>query len=257
MNRRGITISFSSGRDKGGLTLRIPAATLYLLIALPVGFFAVLLLAYLFYPIPAGYQVNGAESSAVVERLSFVEKELAVSHEMAARMARLVGVELSNFGGKSDSGKGGPRASFQILAGDANGARIFPLDGRIANNGNLGLLIYFDKKDTLRASGPGIVAEVLHNNLVNWKVTINHENGYISDYSGNFSPWVKAGDKLNIGEGIGLAAPRRFGSGKIEFRVFKGGQAVNPFAAFLDEGAATKPVSVQKSDKSRNLDKKV
>ncbi len=48
MNKRGITLSISSSDRKGGLVLRIPAGILYLLAALPVGFFMVLLLAYLF-----------------------------------------------------------------------------------------------------------------------------------------------------------------------------------------------------------------
>lgn len=247
--------------------MRVPLTTIYLLAALPVGFFAVLLLAYLFYPIPASYKISGAESSSVVERLSFIEKELAVSHEMATRMARVVGVELSHVGGQKDSGRNPMKAGWAVLAGDENGARIFPLDGRVETAGlenssptigtSPALKIYFDKKDSVRASGSGIVSEVVHNNLVNWKVSIQHKNGYVTTYSGNFSPRVKTGDSLKIGEAIGLAAPPRFGSGRLEFGVFKAGQRVNPFAAFLDETTAQPNRTGQKPEKKAVSARKV
>jgi len=232
MNKRGITLSISSSDRKGGLVLRVPAGILYLLAALPVGFFTVLLLAYLFFPIPAAYKVIGSESSAVVERLSFIEKELALSHEMASRMARLVGIEMAQKRARKDSLRK-ERPGFTILAGDDHGARIFPLDGRVEMKSGR-TTIYFDRKDTVRASGSGVVMEVVHNSLVNWMVTLQHKNGYISTYSGNFSPFVKKGDLLRLGEALGVAAPPRFGSGKIEFGVFRGGKVVNPFNAFLD-----------------------
>lgn len=244
MNKRGITISFSSSDRKGGLVLRIPAGILYLLAALPVGFFTVLLLAYLFFPIPASYKVIGAESSAVVERLSFIEKELALSHEMASRMARLVGIEMAQKGGKKDSLRR-ERPGFTILAGDENGARIFPLDGRVENRGGR-MFIFFDKKDSVRASGSGIVAEVIHNSLVNWMITVQHKNGYFSTYSGNLSPLVKRGDLLKLGDALGLSSPPRFGSGKIEFTVFHAGQAVSPFSAFLDRATNIAPLEGRK-----------
>lgn len=244
MNKRGITISFSSSDRKGGLVLRVPAGILYLLAALPVGFFTVLLLAYLFFPIPAGYKVVGSESSAVVERLSFIEKELALSHEMAARMARLVGIDIARGRGKKDSVRR-ERPGFAILAGDENGARIFPLDGRVeAKAGRL--VIHFGKKDSVRASGSGVVVEVIHNSLVNWMVSVQHKNGYFSTYSGNLSPLVKRGDILKLGEALGLATPPRFGSGKIEFGVFKAGQAVSPFSAFLDKAVDAAPIEGRK-----------
>jgi hypothetical protein len=245
MNKRGITISFSSSDRKGGLVLRIPAGILYLLAALPVGFFTVLLLAYLFFPIPAAYKVNGTESSAVVERLSFIEKELALSHEMASRMARLVGIEMAQKRGKKDSLRR-ERPGFTILAGDENGARIFPLDGRVEAKGGR-MLIHFDKKDSVRASGSGVVAEVIHNSLVNWMITVQHKNGYFSTYSGNLSPLVKRGDVLKLGDALGLSAPPRFGSGKIEFVVFKEGQPVSPFSAFLDKATEASPMQGRKT----------
>ena len=240
MNKRGITISIASSDRRGGLVLRIPAGILYLLAALPVGFFTVLLLSYLFFPIPAGYKVIGSESSAVVERLSFIEKELALSHEMAARMGRLVGIELSQKQGKKDSVRK-ERPGFTILAGDENGARIFPLDGGVETKADR-IVIHFDKKDTVRSSGSGVVAEVVHNSLVNWMVTIQHKNGYLSTYAGNLSPLVKKGDVLRLGEALGLATPPRFGSGQIEFGVFKAGRPVNPFSAFLDKTIDMAPV---------------
>ncbi len=244
MNKRGITISFSSSDRKGGLVLRIPAGILYLLAALPVGFFTVLLLAYLFFPIPAAYKVIGAESSAVVERLSFIEKELALSHEMASRMARLVGIEMAQKEGKKDSLRK-EKPGFTILAGDDHGARIFPLDGRVEiKSGRIN--IYFGKEDTVRASGTGVVMEVVHNSLVNWMVTLQHKNGYISTYSGNLSPFVKRGDVLRLGEALGLATPRRFGAGKIEFGIFRGGRIVNSFSAFLDKTVDESPVQGRK-----------
>lgn len=237
MNRRGITVSVSSGEGKKGLVLRIPAGTIYLLAALPVGFFAVLLLAYLFFPVPPGYKVSGAESTAVVERLSFIEKELALSHEMASRMARLVGLELSAGTKKTERKK--PESPFSILAGDENGARIFPLDGQVeltssSTNASGALVIYFGRKDSVRASGSGMVTEVLHDDLTNWKVVVQHKNGYVTTYTGNFSPFVQKGQALKIGEVLGLATPPRFGSGKLTFGVLKAGLEVNPFAAFLD-----------------------
>jgi murein DD-endopeptidase MepM/ murein hydrolase activator NlpD len=207
---------------------------------LPVGFFAVLLLAYLFFPIPPSYKVTGAESTAVVERLSFIEKELALSHEMASRMARLVGLELS-VGAKGGERKK-PESPFSFLAGDENGARIFPLDGWVepktaeaSGEEFEGLVIRFEKKDSVRASGAGVVAEVVHGNLVNWKVTVLHKNGYATSYAGNFSPLVKRGDVLKLGEVLGLATAPRFGLGRLEFVVLKAGKAVGPFAAFLDK----------------------
>ena len=245
MNKRGITISFSSSDRKGGLVLRIPASILYLLAALPVGFFTVLLLAYLFFPIPASYKVIGAESSAVVERLSFIEKELALSHEMASRMARLVGIEMVQKRGKKDSLRK-ERPGFTILAGDENGARIFPLDGRVEVK-NERMFIHFDKKDSVRASGGGVVAEVIHNSLVNWMITVQHKNGYFSTYSGNLSPLVKRGDVLKLGEVLGISAPPRFGSGRIEFGVFKAGQPVSPFTAFLDKTTDVSPLQGRKA----------
>ncbi|MCI0329519.1 MAG: M23 family metallopeptidase [candidate division Zixibacteria bacterium] len=251
MNKRGITVSIASSDRRGGLVLRIPAGILYLLAALPVGFFAVLLLSYLFFPIPAGYKVNGAESSAVVERLSFIEKELALSHEMASRMARLVGIELAQKRGKKDSVRK-ERPGFAILAGDENGARIFPLDGRVEPKADR-IVIRFEKKDTVRASGSGVVAEVVHNSLVNWMVTIQHKNGYLSTYAGNLSPFVKKGDVLRLGEALGLATPPRFGSGKLEFGVFKAGQPVNPFAAFLDKTIDASPIQGRKPPPSEGV----
>ena len=244
MNKRGITLSVSSSDRKGGLVLRIPAGILYLLAALPVGFFTVLLLAYLFFPIPAAYKVIGAESSAVVERLSFIEKELALSHEMASRMARLVGIEMTQKRGKRDSLRR-ERPGFTILAGDDHGARIFPLDGRVEIKSGR-TVIYFGKKDTVRASGTGVVMEVVHNSLVNWMVTVQHKNGCISSYSGNLSPFVKKGDVLRLGEALGLATPPRFGAGKIEFGIFKGGHMINPFSAFLDKTVDEAPVQGRK-----------
>jgi murein DD-endopeptidase MepM/ murein hydrolase activator NlpD len=244
MNKRGITLSISSSDRKGGLVLRIPAGILYLLAALPVGFFTVLLLAYLFFPIPAAYKVIGAESSAVVERLSFIEKELALSHEMASRMARLVGIDMAQKRGKKDSLRK-ERPGFSILAGDDHGARIFPLDGRVElKGGRLG--IHFDRKDTVRASGSGVVVEVIHNSLVNWMVTVQHRNGYLSTYSGNLSPFVKKGDLLRLGEALGLATPPRFGSGRIEFGIIRGGGFINPFSAFLDKTVEESPVEGRK-----------
>ncbi|MCI0405799.1 MAG: M23 family metallopeptidase [candidate division Zixibacteria bacterium] len=224
--------------------LRIPAGLLYLLAALPVGFFTVLLLAYLFFPIPASYKVLGAESSAVVERLSFIEKELALSHEMASRMARLVGIEMTQKRGRNDSLRK-ERPGFTILAGDDHGARIFPLDGRVETKSGR-MAIYFNQKDTVRASGGGMVLEVVHNNLVNWLVTLQHKNGYISTYSGNLSPFVKKGDILRLGEALGLATPPRFGSGKIEFGIIKGGRVINTFNAFLDKAIDVSPVQGQR-----------
>jgi hypothetical protein len=237
MKGRGVTVSVSSGEGKKGLVLRIPAGTIYLLAALPVGFFAVLLLAYLFFPVPPGYKVTGAESTAVVERLSFIEKELALSHEMASRMARLVGLEISSGAKKTERKK--TESPFTVLAGDENGARIFPLDGRIepaiASSGASGpLAIYFSRKDSVRASGSGLVSEVLHDDLTNWKVSVQHKNGYVTIYSGNFSPLVQKGQVLKIGEVLGLATPPRFGTGKLLFGVLKAGLEVNPFTAFLD-----------------------
>ncbi len=220
--------------------MRIPAGILYLLAALPVGFFMVLPLAYLFFPIPAAYKVIGQESSAVVERLTFIEKELALSHDMAARMARLVGIRMNPTGVKQDSLRR-ERAGFTILAGDENGARIFPLDGEVEEKAGR-MLISFDKKDTVRASGSGVVMEVVHNSLVNWMVTVQHKNGYISTYAGNLSPLVKRGDALRLGEALGLATPPRFGSGTIEFGIFKAGQPVGPFNAFLDKTTDVSPL---------------
>ncbi len=224
--------------------MRVPAGILYLLAALPIGFFMVLLLAYLFFPVPAAYKVIGAESSAVVERLSFIEKELALSHEMASRMARLVGIEMIQKRGRKDSLRK-ERPGFTILAGDDHGARIFPLDGRVETKSGR-MAIYFSQKDTVRASGSGVVLEVVHNSLVNWMVTLQHKNGYLSTYSGNLSPFVKKGDVLRLGEALGMATPPRFGSGKIEFGVIRGGQTVNPFNAFLDKTVETAPVQGQK-----------
>ncbi len=244
MNKRGITISIASSDRKGGLILHIPAGILYLLAVLPVGFFTVLLLSYLFFPIPAGYKVIGAESSAVVERLSFIEKELALSHEMASRMARLVGIELAQNRGKKDSVRK-ERPGFTILAGDENGARIFPLDGGVEPKADR-IVIRFDKEDTVRASGNGVVAEVVHNSLVNWMVTIQHKNGYLSTYAGNLSPFVKKGDVLRLGEALAMATPPRFGSGKIEFGVFKAGRSVYPFTAFLDKTIDAAPIQGRK-----------
>ena len=108
------------------------------------------------------------------------------------------------------------------------------------------MLICFDKKDTVRASGSGIVLEVVHNSLVNWMVTLQHKNGYISTYAGNLSPLVKRGDILRLGEALGLATPPRFGSGKIEFGIFKAGQAVNPFNAVLDKATEASPMQGRK-----------
>lgn len=244
MGKRGITISVASSDGKGGLVLRIPAGTLYLLAALPVGFLAVLLLAYLFFPIPAGYKVTGAESSAVVERLSFIEKELAVSHEMASRMARLVGIELEQDAGKKDSAHK-EKSGFTVLAGDENGARIFPLDGVVELKSGQ-MVIHFVGKDSVRASGSGVVFEVIRNGLANWKISVQHKNGYVTSYVGNLSPFVRKGDPVNLGDVIALATPPRFGSGKLEFGIFKGGQSMNPFAAFLDKSTDVAPAQSRK-----------
>jgi len=255
MNKRGITISFSSSDRKGGVVLRIPAGILYLLAALPAGFFTVLLLAYLFFPIPAGYKVTGQESSAVVERLSFIEKELVLSHEMASRMARLVGIDLALGRVKKDSTRK-ERPGFAILAGDENGARIFPVDGRVETKAGR-LVIRFGKNDSVRASGSGVVVEVIHNSLVNWMVTVQHKNGYFSTYSGNLSPLVKRGAVLKLGEVLGLATPPRFGSGRIEFGVFKAGQSVSPFSAFLDKTVDAAPIQMRKPSGWENGKNKV
>jgi murein DD-endopeptidase MepM/ murein hydrolase activator NlpD len=165
-------------------------------------------------------------------------------------MARLVGIDLAQGRAKKDSTRR-ERPGFAILAGDENGARIFPLDGRVELKAGR-LVIRFEKKDSVRVSGNGVVVEVIHNSLVNWMVTVQHKNGYFSTYSGNLSPMVKRGDVLKLGEAVGLATPPRFGSGKIEFGIFKAGQAVSPFSAFLDKTIDAAPLQGAKSKVVRN-----